>query len=419
MRSYHDRNAPHLPVVTVCENARSLGEIFRRRAEATPDKPAHFQKEDGVWHKTSWRAFYAASKAIAAGLIERGLEPGERVSILGPTRQEWGVCDLGAQLAGLVTIGIYPKQTAEQVHYILEHSETRAMFVADQLELDTVLQAAEQLPDLRYIITWTDELATANRDRCDRLVSIQALSGSAISDSDLEERLSHISPDDTAILIYTSGTTGPPKGAMITHANIISVLQNYHHIFQYYQDDLTVSFLPMAHASERNGGFYARINTGTPTAYATSIAAVLLELQEIRPTVFGSVPRLFEKAHARIFSELAKKPPFLQKIFRQAEQTGREWFRGRETGEQPGLMQRLQFGLADRIIFKKIRDAFGGRVRAMVTGAAPISRDILEFYWAIGLPLYEGYGMTEATIITHINTVKDYRLGTVVRWSLP
>jgi long-chain acyl-CoA synthetase len=235
-------------------------------------------------------------------------------------------------------------------------------------------------------------------------------------DEDRIDDIQHaIAPDDLAILIYTSGTTGPPKGAMISHRNILSMLGEQDKLLELFEDDLSLNFLPMAHAAERVLGFYGRINSGIATAYASHVGTVLEEVQEVQPTLFGSVPRIFEKAYGRIHSEAEKRPPLAQKIFMQAMRVAREAAPYRVTERPMPLLLRLQHQLFDRLVYRKVRQAFGGRVRQFVTGAAPIAIEILEFFWGAGLDIYEAYGMTEATVITHANRPHDVRLGTVGR----
>ncbi len=405
----------HRPVQQVAAGARCLGEVLQRRAAESPDAVASFQKEGGRWRPMSWAAFYERTRQAAAGLLELGIAAGERISILGPTWTDWGVYDLGSQLAGLVTVGIYPHQSPEQVRYLLEHSQSRAVFVADAAELETVLAAAGGNRTLRTIVPWTVELAERYRARDERVTSPRRFRGEPLAEEAIAERLGATDGDDTAILIYTSGTTGPPKGAMITQANILSLLVRQNDVFAFFEDDLLLSFLPMAHATERILGFYSRVNTGVPTAYASSVGAVLDEVLEVRPTVFGSVPRLFEKAYAKIQGEVARKPAPVRAIFAWADAVGRRRLRRQLAGRPIPPLLELRYRLAHRLVFAKIHAAFGGRVRACITGAAPISSEILEFLWGAGLPVYEGYGMTEATVITHICRPGAVKLGTVGR----
>ncbi len=411
---------PHLPVDSVVAaggppGARTVGEVFRRRAELTPDAAASFEKRGGAWQRLSWRDFYRQAARAARGLVDLGLEVGERIAILGPTRVDWGVWDLGGHLAGLVTVGIYSRQSPDQVRYILEHSDSRAVFVAGEEELETVLEAAAGNDELQAIVPWEDELAERFAAADPRVTSPARFRGEALADDEIDARLARVAPGDVAILVYTSGTTGPPKGAMIRHANIVAQLASQEDFLPFFQDDLLISFLPMAHATERNLAFYGRLNTGVAAAYASSIGAVLDEVREVRPTVFGSVPRIFEKAYARVQSEIAQKPAPLRRLFAWAVAVGRRRARRVIDGRPVPWTLGLRFRLAHRLVFRKIHAAFGGRVRACITGAAPISLEILEFFWAAGLPIYEAYGMTEATVMTHANREGAVRLGTVGR----
>lgn len=405
--------APHRPVVYLASQARTLGDLFRQRAERTPHNPAFFTKRGGHWQRTTWREFYDQASRAAGGLVELGLEPGEVISILGPTKPPWAVYDMGAQLAGLVSMGIYPNQSVEGLVYLLNHSDSRAIFVDSAKELKTVLEAAEQAEGLKAIVPWSEALYEEFKDADPRVMSPAAFTGAPLDDATRDAR--QRDPDDIAIFIYTSGTTGPPKGAMISHQNILSLLSRSQVLGQWYEDDISLSFLPMAHAAERVLAFYGRINGGISTAYATSFGKVLEELQEVRPTIFGSVPRLFEKAYGKIHSELEKKPKPVQRLFGWAVNVGKRRLEHTLDQKKAPLHVELQYKLADRLVFKKLRGAFGGRVRQMVTGAAPTAIEILELFWSAGLPIYEVYGQTEATVVTHANRDGSTKLGTVGR----
>jgi long-chain acyl-CoA synthetase len=404
---------PHVRAVPVAHEARSIGEMFRLRAQRSSAAPASFEKAQGAWRRLSWSELYDRARQVARGLADLGLRRGEAISILGPTSVPWGVYDLGSQLLGLVTVGIYPHQSAEQVRYLLEHSESRVVFVADEAELRTVLEAAGKVDSLSAIVPWTEELASRHAEADARVMSPALFAAAPIEEPAIAARLGEIDPQDTAVIVYTSGTTGPPKGAMISHANLLSLLRSQDRIVEYFQDDLLLSFLPMAHVAERNLAFYGRINAGVAAAYASSMGAILSEVVEVRPTIFGSVPRIFEKMYGKIRSEVAKKPALVRSLFDWAEGVGRRRVRLELSGRKVPAGLGLQCALADRLVFHKIRAAFGGRVRIFIVGAAPIAVDILEFLWAAGLPVYEVYGMTEATVITHANRPGATRLGSV------
>lgn len=404
------------PCRGVSESCRNLGDVFRARTRATPDRVACWHKEGGAWQRTDWQGFFDLARGVAGGYVRLGLEPGDRVSILGPTSLDWAVFDLAGHLTGLVPVGIYPKQAPEQVRYLLEHSGSRIVLVDSAEELATVVEAARDLDVVEAIVPWSDDLAAEWAERDPRIVSIREIrDGAPLSDEVVDERLACVGPDDLAMLIYTSGTTGPPKGAMISHGNVLALLGSHTGLFEFHEDDLMIAFLPMAHASERNLAFYGRINVGVAAAYASSIGAVLAELPEVAPTVFGSVPRLFEKAYAKVRGELASKPNAVRSLFGWAERVGRETFETELAGRRPGVSLRLRRGLAQRLVHRKVQAAFGGRVRACITGAAPISREILDFFWSIGMPIFEVYGMTEATVATHANRIGQTKIGTVGR----
>lgn len=403
---------PAHPARPVTPKCRTLPELFLGRIDRSPHLTAWQRKIDGQWVASTWRDFYEASASLACWLMDAGIAPGDKVTIVGSTRPEWCVSDVGGLLAGAVTVGAYPTLTAEQLAYILEHSDSRFVIVEDKEQLDKVIAAKPGLPKLERALlweprgleetlkqeSWVEPFSHALRVKPDR--------------GRVDERASKVDPKATAIIVYTSGTTGPPKGAMISHENIVTLLGGST-VMEFDENDSGLSFLPMAHVAERVLAFYGRINWGTATAYASSVPAVLEEVKEVRPTIFGSVPRIFEKAYARIQGEVDKAPPGKKKAFRWAEGVGHQVVALWQAGKPIPLGLRVKYALADKLVFSKLRAVFGGRVRYFVTGAAPIPRKILEFFWAAGFPIYEVYGMTEATVVTHVNRPGAVRLGSV------
>lgn len=408
----HD--GPHVPAIGTAPSARTIGDMFRLRVARSASMPAFFEKRGGRFHPMTWTDAYRTARSVARGLLSFA-RPGDRVAICGPTQVPWAYYDLGAQLATMVSFGIYPKQTVEQVRYLLDDASAKVVLVDEDAEIETVLAAARDLSAVTAIIPWREDAYLRFKNRDPRVQPPSVLAGEPLSDAEVEDLIAARSRSDLAILIYTSGTTGPPKGAMISHGNVLSLLSANEAEQHFLQSDLSLHFLPMAHSAERILGFYGRVSSGMPGAYAESTATVLDDLRLVRPTVFGSVPRIFEKAHARIHAEIEKQPKALQRLFHWAVGVGVERVRRILDGERVPPSLDARFLLADSLFFRRIRELFGGRVRMMITGAAPTALQILEFFWAAGLPIYEAYGMTEATVITHINRPGKTRLGTVGR----
>ena len=405
---------PHVKSELVAVESRTLGEMFRRRVQLSGETPAMYAKEGGsAWVKTTWSMFHERAAQVAKGLLDLGLERGDRVAILGPTQKPWAFQDMGSQLAGMIGLGIYPKQAVDQIKYLVEHSDTRVIFVTEDEEIENVIAACSGNDEVVAIVPWTEEEFERYHDRDPRITSPKDFAGEPLAEDEQVKIQDELDPEDTAILIYTSGTTGKPKGAMITHGNVLALLSSQRDVLDIWKDDISLSFLPMAHAAERVLAFYGRINCGFATAYATNVASVLTEVQEVRPTVFGSVPRIFEKAYGVIQNELSKKPKPVQRLAAWAVGVGKRRLRYVLNNKPAPFLLELQYRVADKIIFEKVRNAFGGRVRVCLVGAAPTAREILEFFWAAGFPLYEVYGMTESTVISHANQPKAIRLGTV------
>ncbi|MGB8329099.1 MAG: long-chain fatty acid--CoA ligase [Polyangiales bacterium] len=399
----------------IARRANTVGEMFLKRVERDGDKPAFYFKEDSTWRPVSWNAFLDQAGAIASYLLGLGLQIQDKVCVVGSTSPAWCYCDMGGLLAGAVTLGAYPTLTPKQLAYILDHADTKVAFVEGLEEISKILARRDELMQLEKVIVWNTEGAESLMQAHNWLIPFERVLQTPVDRAAIQARVAAVDPHSTAIIVYTSGTTGPPKGAMISHDNIMTVMRDQDEAFSIDEGDVSLSFLPMAHVAERVLAFYGRINTGMGTYFASNIAKVLEEVVEVKPTIFGSVPRIFEKAYAKIMSTVEQAPPARQRIFRWAERVGRAAVQHWQAGKPIPFGLKLQYRLADRLVFSKLRAVFGGRVRYFITGAAPIAHDILEFFWAAGFPIFEMYGMTESTVITHANVPGSVKLGSVGR----
>lgn len=389
-----------------------LTDLLRRQSRVNPDRTAYRFRENGRWVSMTWAEADARVERLAAGLIASGVKPGDALAIMGKTCPAWALCDLAVLRAGGVSVGIYPTLTGEQAAYILEDSACRWLFVEKEDLAARLGPFRQRLSLLETVCLWEGGQHGAGAIR---LADLEEKGRKALAEDPCctERAEAGVRPEDTALLIYTSGTTGPPKGAILTHRNILEELKMLDVMGPMSEEDVFLFFLPLSHVGERIPGHFNRIYRGVTAAFVEDITRVLDDIREVRPTVFGSVPRIFEKAHARILAEVESASPVRQRLFHWAIGAGRNRSRRqREAGSVPiGL--RLQCLAADRLVFRKIRGVFGGRVRYFISAAAPISVEILEFFHAAGLLILEGYGQTEVSCFCTLNAPDDYRMGSV------
>ncbi|MFZ5569408.1 MAG: AMP-dependent synthetase/ligase [Thermodesulfobacteriota bacterium] len=393
---------------------RHLPDMIRQRCRVDSEKAGFLIKQGGDWHPVTWREVESRVDQIGAALVSSGVKPGDTVSILGNTRLEWTLTDLAILCCGGISVGIYQTLSGEQSAYILEDSKSTVLFVENEDLLQKLLPFLDKLIHLRQIVVWD---GGTHLPKTTALKDFLAGGTEALKqDPDMVKRVEQsIRPEDVAIIIYTSGTTGPPKGACLTHKNILAELKAAEVIGDDRLGNLMMFFLPLSHVGERVAGQYMRISRGITAAYVKDISRILEDIVEIRPTFFGSVPRIFEKAYARIRSEVANASPFKRGLFQWAEGTGRSVSRRKQKRLSIPLLLQLQYQLADRLVFRKIRNIFGGRVRYFLSSSAPISVDILEFFHACGMLVLEGYGQTEVSCFCTLCTPEAYRFGSVGR----
>jgi len=369
-------------------------------------------KSGGSYRPISHQEVADRVRHAARGLSYLGVRRGDRVGILSENRPEWAIADFACLTAGMTDVPIYPTLPSDQIAYILKDSGATAIFVSNKEQAEKIRQIRGQLPALKSVIGFDDIPGLTN-------LSIAELEKHGAQGENKETMTTYredaltTKPDDIATIIYTSGTTGEPKGVMLTHDNIFSNVAASRTKIPFEGDDTALSFLPLSHIFERMGGHYLMFATGTSIAYAESIDTVPVNLGEVKPTIVLSVPRLYEKMYARIL-ETALTGGFLKKkIFFWARGVAERWANEKLAGKEPGWMLAKQYSLAQKLVFSKLKARTGGRLRYFVSGGAPLSPEINKFFYAAGLVILEGYGLTETSPVIGVNTPQDFRIGTV------
>jgi long-chain acyl-CoA synthetase len=359
--------------------------------------------EGDEWKELSFEELGEAAREIAAGLMASGIEAGQRVAILSETRAEWTLADLGTILAGAQVVPIYQTASAEEARHVLEDSETRFVFCEDTEKLETLREAAEGL-DVEQIVLFEGE--------DDDTMTLEELREKGReSDQDVDSRIEGIEPEDIFTLVYTSGTTGPPKGCILTHANYRANCEMLSQAIDIADDETFYIFLPLAHVLSRMTQM-AALDVGATLAYwRRDKDKALDDLREIQPTIFPSVPRIFEKIYEQ--AQGKADGPVKGKVLEKAIDVGKKVRAMEREGEEPGPVLKKEFELADKQVLSEVRDLFGGNLRFAVTGAAPVDPEMLEFFDACGVLILEGYGATETSAVAAANMPDDFRFGTV------
>jgi long-chain acyl-CoA synthetase len=384
---------------------RTVARAAASAAERYPDRIAIRHREDGEWRELSFAAVGELVDDLALGLVGLGLEPGDRACILANTRPEWTFASLAISRAGGVVVPIYPTNSPEECEWVAGNSEARMVICEDARQADKISQVRDRLPHI-------EQLVVMERDGGRDAASLDALraGGRGGDRSELEGRAEDVSPDDPYTIIYTSGTTGPPKGVVLSHGNCASVGVMVQELGFVTEEDLSYLYLPLAHSFALTVQL-ASFDVGTGIAYFGGDPRRLVpELQEVKPTYFPSVPRIFEKIYTQATAAAGDK-----KQLRRAVELGVQLRQMEQRGEEVPERLRAAFDKADAALYRNVRELFGGRVRQAVSGAAPISREILEFFYACGVPVLEGWGMTETTGVGCVNTLDHVRFGTVGR----
>jgi long-chain acyl-CoA synthetase len=370
-------------------------------------------KQGGQWIALNYRDLADRIQDLSLGLLELGIKPGDRVAILSENRPEWAIADYACLTARCTDVPIYPTLPAKQVEYNLADSGAVAVFVSGRQQLEKVLAVRERLPSLRYIMAFDQEATRAGVSSLEQMYA----KGRAARARHTNWRADALAakPDDLATLLYTSGTTGDMKGVMLTHGNIASNVTTCCTLFSFTEQDECLSFLPLSHIFERMFGHYSMFHSGVVINYAESVDTVAADMQRWRPTLMASVPRLYEKIYGRVLDAVRAGSAIRQRLFFWGKRVGEAAVEQRLAGRRLSPALAAQLLLADRLVFAKLRARTGGRIRFFISGGAPLSADIAKFFHAAGMPILEGYGLTETSPVMAVNTFEHLRLGTVGR----
>ncbi|MCB1041804.1 MAG: long-chain fatty acid--CoA ligase [Acidobacteria bacterium] len=389
---------------------KSIPHLFFEACERYQKTEAVLVKTDGHYSPYSHRFFAQRVKTFGRGLMAMGLKPKQHFAILSETRFDWAVADLGILSAGGVSVPIYDTLTPKEIRYILHDSESVGVIVSNMDQFEKVQSIKADLPQLIHVIVMdpAESLGDAKS-----MKAVEILGSDTDNEAALEARIEAIDRQQLMTLIYTSGTTGDPKGVMLSHHNLLSNIEGVIDAVPYTEADIHLAHLPLSHVLERMSGFYLMICAGVTIAYAESMATIRDNLLEVRPTVMVSVPRLFEKIYAGIH-DAVKSGSFIKRtMFKWATSVARDAVPYFVAGKPlPGLLA-TKYKMADKAVFAKVRDRTGGRLRYLISGGAPLSKEIGEFFLGIGIKILEGYGLTETSPVLCVNRPDKNKPGTV------
>jgi len=389
----------------------TLCELFWSAVRSNGPRPAQEWHEDGAWKSRTYAEFGAAVRDVAHALLAEGLKKGDRVAIWSKNCPQWAEVDFANQTAGFVTVPVYDTLTGEKGAYILNDAEAKVLFVQEAGILERVLSVRSALKTVKAIVLIQGRTTAAGVVSYGDFVA-KGRAWGAENPKKLDQMAAKVKPEDLASLVYTSGTTGEPKGAMLTQGNFASN-SSAMDLVTVGPEDVFLSFLPLSHVFERTGGHFGAYRLGAKVVFARSVDTLMDDMQVARPTIMMSVPRLYEKMYSRM-TETVKKSSFLKRaVFDWAMGVGKAANVYRERNEPLPKSLATKVARADRLVFHKLKERVGGRLRYFVSGGAALSKDIEEFFWAAGICILQGYGLTETSPVTNVNTPTRLRFGSV------
>lgn len=394
---------------------KSVPQMLKDKAEKHPDKVALAYKKEGKYIPISYKQFYENALMCARGLSKMGINKGDFVAILSENRVGWVISDMGILSLGCVTVPIYPTNTPEQIKYVLNHSESKAVFISTKSQYEKLLEIKDDIPSVKFVVSYEKFLG----DKSLPLYTFNQLLevSHPLTESEkktLEEGIEQIIPEDMLTCIYTSGTTGVPKGVILTHKNILwDAYLGIKKVEVLDDNEVLLSFLPLSHSLERTIGYYLPVMKGSAIYFAESVEKVPENMMEVKPTIVISVPRLFEKIYSKIFEAVHNMPPIKKRLFHAALNTAQEYIEKKYERKEPLGFTAIKYKFFDALVYKKLREKVGGRIKFFVSGGAPLDKNINKFFWSLGIRILEGYGLTETSPAVCINNFRLIKFGSV------
>jgi long-chain acyl-CoA synthetase len=403
--------------VALLKNFNTIPELFIFLTEEygkNLERPLLKHKVNKEWVGISYSQFRKETENIALGLASLGVKRGDRVAIISENRPEWVYADMAILGLGAIDVPLYPSLTADNVEFILNNSESTTIIVSNKFQLNKLLKIRNNCRFLKNIIILNEKDFIPGNKNLFTIKEVQERGADFGKNNPyyFKEEMKLAKPSDLCTIIYTSGTTGEPKGVMLTHDNIVSNVRDALLSFPIDKTDVFLSFLPLCHIFERMAGYYTAFASGAMICYAETIDSVSSDLLEIKPTLMTAVPRLFERIHSKVIKNFESQPAKKQKIINWSLETGRQYAQAKKRKNIPVSLS-LKHAVANKLVFSKLREKTGGNIRFFISGGAALSRDLGEFFEAVGILILEGYGLTESSPVISANRIDNYKFGSV------
>ena len=395
-------------------NYKTISEMFVGTTDRCSEKKLFYYKKGNDWIGLNGKDILITVEDISFGLRSLGIEPNSNIAIISNNSPKWAMCDYGIICSTMSTVTIYPTLISKQVEYILKNSKSNLIFVENQEQLNKVLSVMENCNDLKYIVV-LDDSCESETDLVMNFATFLDKGKDYSQDCDITftEMVNSVKEDDILTIIYTSGTTGVPKGVVLTHKNLLSNVEGTLNVAEFTNNETFLSFLPLSHVLERMGGHYTPFSIGATIFYAENMETIADNMIESSPTIVVCVPRVFEKIHAKFMQGIKDAPKIRQNLFNWALRVGRKYSKLSVSKQKIGYWLSFKHKIANKLIYSKVKARFGGKIKFFVSGGAPLSKHLAEFFAAVDITILEGYGLTETSPVLTVNSPTDLKFGYV------